>query len=203
MVFEFYRIQIEHDFRCFSQKIGIFEFLKKIRFFYHSIDLQNHQKPHIFGVVRFATGSKTSQMNQSDEFDEKLRKLSDFLFETVSGKSVRFVISAYKILHKMPPSMVIYSIFRIIPTFIESGCPNTRVPSQWPAAQNSKNFAAFVNAYYQCQILTLQEFNVRECLVLDSTGNQFNVREKIFFFETNLARALVFEGLTVSGLSGL
>ena len=128
MVFEFYRIQIEHDFRCFSQKIGIFEFLKKIRFFYHSIDLQNHQKPHIFGVVRFATGSKTSQMNQSDEFDEKLRKLSDFLFETVSV-SVRFVISAYKILHKMPPSMVIYSIFRIIPTFIESGCPNTRVPS--------------------------------------------------------------------------
>ena len=59
-------------------------------FFYHSRNLQNHQKPHIFGVARFATGSKTSQMNQSDEFDEKLRKLSDFWFQTVSGKRFRW-----------------------------------------------------------------------------------------------------------------
>ena len=36
--------------------------------------------------INFATASKTSQMNQSDEFDKKIRKLSDFLFQTQCDK---------------------------------------------------------------------------------------------------------------------
>ena len=78
-------------FSMFLIKIAIFEFFNNIWFVYHSIDLQNHQKPHILGVARFATDSKTSQMHQSDEFDENCGNYQIFCFRlSVRKASVRW-----------------------------------------------------------------------------------------------------------------
>ena len=95
-VFWFYRIHGGSDFRHFSWKSMIYMCFMKIVFIYYSVNLENHHKPNICSIMKFAKVAKHHRWTKYS-FDDKNTNLSGFcVSDCLGGNYIRWFRHSFK-----------------------------------------------------------------------------------------------------------